>query len=747
LRTKQEIAEAFDPTDRLDSAQRFWLLGIGGAGMSAIARMLRHRGFEVGGADSTDSPLLQVLREAGVVAEVGDGATGLKEGDALVVTDAIDLATSPAVARGRELGLPIFRRSQVLGWLLRDRRTIAVTGTHGKSTTTGMLGSALVEAGLDPLVVVGAEVPQFGGAVLEGDGEWAVVEACEAYDSFHDLDPELVVLTNLELDHVDFHGDWTGLLASVRSFLAKVPSEGRIVYDPDDPGSQEAVEDGVGFRAEDWGSGPLASPGRHNRANAAAALTAARLVGADGERASQGIASFQGVARRLHVIQDGDPTVVDDYAHHPTEVAASIQALREAYPARRLVVVFQPHLYSRTAPLILEFAQALDSADLVVLTDIYPAREPSIPGVSSARILEALTKPSLYVPSRHLLPREVAKTVKPGDVVVGMGAGNIEEFAPGLVAELARAGPRNVTVAFGGDSSEREVSLLSGRAVAEALQSLGDDAELLDLSDALLRGQSLSRLVGASRPDVVFLAVHGLRAEDGAIQGLLEMLHLPYTGSGILASATAMDKARTKAVLASHGIEVPAGVIVSQGEDPSGLAGRVPSQHGWVVKPNSEGSTVGLTFVDQEAGLAPALEKAWSLGGEALVEERVVGTEISVPVLNGSALPAVEIVPASGRYDFESKYREGATDEICPARVATDVLRWAAETAERAHRALGCRGITRTDMIVDGGRLVALEVNTVPGMTRTSLVRRSAEAAGISFPELCDRIVRAALGS
>ncbi|MGE0000458.1 MAG: D-alanine--D-alanine ligase [Fimbriimonadaceae bacterium] len=746
MRTKREIAEAFASTDDLDSARRYWLIGIGGAGMSAIARMLRARGLEVGGADSVDSPILGVLREAGVTADVGDGAIGLQEGDALIVTDAVDLGSAPAVARARELGLPIFRRSQVLGWLLRGRRTIAVTGTHGKSTTTGMLGSALRAAGLDPLVVVGAETPQFGGAVLHGAGDWAVVEACEAYDSFHDLDPEIVVLTNLELDHVDFHGDWEGLLASVRRFLDKVPPIGSVVFDPDDPGSREAVANGVEFRADDWSAGKLASPGRHNRSNAAAALAAARLAGADEAKAAQGISEFRGVARRLQVLQDSELVVVDDYAHHPTEVAASIQALRETYPGRRLVVVFQPHLYSRTAPLVQEFAEALDAADLVVLTDIYPAREPSIPGVSSIRIVERLTKPSLYVPSGHLLPREVVMSLRKDDVVVGMGAGNIEEFAPALVQELSRSGPRKVVVAYGGDSSEREVSLLSGRAVAVALQSLGDEVELLDVSETLLRGKALSQLSGTARPDIVFLAVHGLRAEDGAIQGLLEMLHLPYTGSGILASATAMDKARTKGILAAQGIDVPRGALVPAGSDSTGVCDLVPSHSGWVVKPNAEGSTVGLTFVDDEAGLAPALERAWSLGGDALVEERIVGTEISVPVLAGTALPAVEIVPASGRYDFESKYTTGATEELCPARLPEGVLARAAEIATKAHEALGCRGITRTDMLVDGDRIVVLEVNTVPGMTSTSLVRKSAESAGISFPELCDRIIKESLG-
>lgn len=744
MRTKAEIEAAFSPRESLDGAARFFLLGVGGAGMSAVARMLRSRGHAVAGVDATDSALLKVLDAEGVETWVGTAQDELREGDAVVVTDAVDLGASPEVARARGLGLPLVRRSQALGWLLQGRRTVAVTGTHGKSTTTAMLGSALREAGLDPLVVVGAEVPQFGGAVLEGQGEWAVVEACEAYDSFHDLDPYLVVLTNLELDHVDFHGSWEGLLGSVRRFLGRSQA---VVFDPSDSGSAEAAAGcgtTVAFRAEDWGAQGLASPGWHNRANAAAALAAARLVGADEAAARRGIAGFRGVHRRLQVVSDGDPVVVDDYAHHPTEVAASVQALREAYPGRRLVVAFQPHLYSRTEGLVAEFAHALSAADLVVLTDIYPAREAPIPGVGSYRIVDLVTAPCRYVPSRHLLPREVARLVRPGDVVVGMGAGNIEEFAPALVAELARPARTRVAVAFGGDSSEREVSILGGRAVRSALEAAGYDAFGIDVSEALLSGRSLGPLVGPGRPDVVFLVVHGRRAEDGAIQGLLELLHLPYTGSGIVASALALDKSAAKRAFSEAGLCVPRGALVPPGErfDPA----TVPSDHGWVVKPNDEGSTVGLSFVESSGGLPAALERAWACDSPAVVEEWLKGTEISVPVLGGEALPPVEIVPASGAYDYASKYVPGATEEVCPARLPDEVLDEARRVAVAAHRSLGCRGVTRTDMIVDRGRVVVLETNTLPGMTETSLVPRSAREAGIDMPELCRRIVEEALG-
>lgn len=741
VRTRAEIESCFAPREALDGIQSFFLVGIGGAGMSALARMLHRRGYRVDGNDAAEGGGVDEVRRLGVPVTIGHSAEGIEPGTGLVLTDAIDLKASPEVARAAELGLPLFRRSQVLGWLLRARKIIAVTGTHGKTTTTGMIGAGLRAAGLDPTVVVGAEVPEFGGAVVEGEGEWAVIEACEAYDSLRDFDADLVVLTNLELDHVDFHENWAGLKASVQRFVERIRPGGSLLFCEEDGGAAEVGrERGIAYRLEPDSPQPSLLPGRHNRLNAEAALKASILAGADPERARAGIEAFGGAGRRLQVLREGPITVVDDYAHHPTEINASIQALRERYPCKRLVVVYQPHLYSRTADLIPEFAAALSQADLLVLTDIYPAREAPMPGVSSARIAEACTCEVLYMPQRRLLPRVVVGLVEPDDVVVGMGAGTISDFAPAFLDELDRSGPTRVAVVHGGDSAEREISLHSGQQVLVALQSRGYEAWLLDVSEALLgfAGSQvpLAKLVGPDHPDVAFLAVHGTHAEDGAIQGFFELLHIPYTGSGIQTSAMAMDKNLTKKLLAAEGLPVPKGLLADNPE------ATVFEAEGYVVKPNEQGSTVGLTFVDRREDIPAAIRKALQYGSEALVEERIRGIEISVPVLGDRVLPVVEIVPASGEYDFASKYLPGATEEICPARISAEETVRAQDYALRAHRVLRCQGATRTDMIVrPDGECVVLEVNTLPGMTATSLLPNSAKVAGMSFEDLCAWIV------
>jgi UDP-N-acetylmuramate--L-alanine ligase len=758
MRTPEEIKTAFSDRSELDGRTSFVLVGIGGAGMSGVARMLLSRGYSVKGTDLVDSRVVGELRDLGAQVRIGHTADVVSFGDAVVVSDAIPLATSPEVRRARELGCPLFRRSQALGWLLKDKKLIAVTGTHGKTTTTGMIGAGLLAAGLDPTVVVGAEVPQFGGSVVEGKGEWAVVEACEAYDSFHDFDPTIVVLTNLELDHVDFHGSWEGLKGSVVRFLRKLPAEGELVFHRSDQGSSE-VAAAVGRDHQHSEEGEkksaialayLMTSGEHNRANAQLAMIAldsvfrAKTSNFDevvNYRASgfQAVYGFGGAERRLQVLQSGDLDVVDDYAHHPTEIKASIQALREKYPDRRLVIAYQPHLYSRTKDLIKEFAEALDGADHVFLTDIYPAREDPIPGISSLRIAELMTKDVTYVPSRHLLPRMVKAFAKKGDVVVGMGAGNIESFAPDFIKELQRKGNK-IAVVYGGDSAEREVSLHSGREVHKALHELGYDAFLVDVTELLLNKADTSAFKGTDRPDLAFLCVHGTHAEDGAIQGFFELLHIPYTGSGMQSSAIAMDKDLTKQVLTAQGLPTAKGVKWHR-RDPRPDLPKAPV----IVKPNAQGSTVGLSFVESDDQLEKAIKHAFAYDDAILVEEWVKGIEISVPVAGDQILPAVEIVPASGRYDFEAKYTPGATEEVCPARITKDQEQEAGQLALKAHRALNCRGVTRTDMIVAKDSIVVLEVNTLPGMTATSLVPRSAGVHGWSFSDLVRWITEDAL--
>lgn len=293
---------------------------------------------------------------------------------------------------------------------------------------------------------------------------------------------------------------------------------------------------------------------------------------------------------------------------------------------------------------------------------------------------------------------------------------------------------QRIAVLLGGPSAEREVSLRSGAAVACALRRRGFDVTEIDA------GRDLAARLVEARIEVAFLALHGRWGEDGCVQGLLEFMGIPYTGSGVLASALGMDKVATKRVLAAQGlpladwIEVPEGAGVSVGQLPFGLP--------CVVKPSREGSSVGVHVVKSEAELAPALEDASRHKGAVLVEKYVKGREINVAVLGDRALGAIEIVPANGFYDYAAKYTAGTTRYVFPAPLDQENYDRVCSIALDAHRALGCSGATRTDLIVgDSGETIVLEVNTLPGMTETSLLPKIAEGVGIGFDELCERIL------
>lgn len=751
MRTQAEIEERFTHGQPLEQARRFHLAGIGGAGMSALAKMLVHRGHAVAGSDASEGPALNALRDAGVQVRLGHSGEGLQEGDALVLSDAIGLEASPEVQRAAELDVPLYRRSQVLAWLLRDKQCICVAGTHGKTTTTGMIGAGLLAAEVSPTIVVGAEVPAWGGSVVEGEGRWAVIEACEAYDSLRDFNPYIVVLTNLEFDHSDFHASFEALVERFENFVGRIAHGGTLVFNGEDPDARQVADrfpgSKIDFSRMSLPFEPIL-PGEHNRANARAALAACELVTSDEARVREGIAGFAGAGRRLQELATVHGiTIVDDYAHHPTEIAASLQALREKYPGRRLVLAYQPHLYSRTEQLLNQFASTLDGADFVVLTDIYPAREAPIPGISSARIAEQLQRPNRYVPSRRLVARALAREAVTGDVVVTMGAGNIEEVATELPAEIERqlrlaSGQLRVAVIFGGVSAEREVSIISGAAVARALEAKGHTVQRIDAGDRLLQGDA-AWLRSADRPDAAFLAIHGSLAEDGALQGYLELAGIPYTGSSILASALAFDKLAAKRLFEEHGIPVACGIAVRDLNDPMLASMGMPV----VVKPARQGSTVGLSFVRDAASLPLAVARALNYDSVVLVEEMIEGTEISVPVVVDRALLPVEIVsPPEQGYDFAAKYTPGVTQKVCPSGLAIELQERAQTLALRCHVALGCEGATRTDMIVtEGGEIVVLELNTLPGMTPTSLLATSAAAMGVSFEELSELMLQDAV--
>jgi UDP-N-acetylmuramate--alanine ligase len=456
--------------------ERVHLVGIGGAGMSGIARILLDRGMAVSGSDAKESPTLMTLRAQGAHVAVGQYAANLDllDGDptAVVVSSAIK-AENPELVEARSRGLTVLHRSEALAALMEGHRVACVAGTHGKTSTTSMLTVALQHCRLDPSFAIGGDLNESGANAHHGAGGIFVAEADESDGSFLAFSPSVAVVTNVEADHLDHHGTVEAYNAVFESFVDRLVPGGVLVACVDDPGSAALalLAESRGVRVRRYGraaadvtmtsyepvdGGGLASilldgspvevrvavPGEHMALNALGALVAGLELGAPLSGLLEGIAGFGGVRRRFEFKgRAGGVRVYDDYAHHPTEVAAQLQAARPTAQGGKLIVIFQPHLYSRTRMFATEFGKALGLADEVVVLDVYGAREQPEPGVTGRIIAEAVPLPATQVrfePSFEKVPALVAGLATEGDLVLTMGAGDVTMLGAELIAALDR---------------------------------------------------------------------------------------------------------------------------------------------------------------------------------------------------------------------------------------------------------------------------------------------------------------------
>ncbi len=447
-------------------------IGIGGAGMSGIAKILAQRGARVAGSDARESATAEALRALGVTVHIGHAAGHLADDASAVVVSSAIRDDNPELAAARERGIPVVHRSDALAALMDGFRPIAVAGTHGKTTTTSMLAVSLTTLGLDPAYAIGGDLDAPGSNAHHGGGEIFVAEADESDRSFHKYAPEVAIVLNVELDHHANYASMDEIFVSFETFADRIVPGGTLVVSADHPGARELtarVRDRV--RTVTYGESADADvrvlkidprgltsevtvvldgreltftvsvPGRHYALNAVAALAAGAALGVPAGELAAALGSYTGVKRRLQLTGTAAGVqVIDSYAHHPTEIAADLEAIRGSAGEGRVLVVFQPHLFSRTQQLAGEMGEALALADASVVLDIYPAREDPIPGVTSALIIDAAAAKGADVAAEHdkdAVPEVIAGMVKPGDLVLTMGAGDVTELGPRILSRLS----------------------------------------------------------------------------------------------------------------------------------------------------------------------------------------------------------------------------------------------------------------------------------------------------------------------
>jgi UDP-N-acetylmuramate--alanine ligase len=487
----------------LSQVRRIHFIGIGGSGMSGIALVAHERGIKVTGSDLKESRYMRSLLRADVQVTVGHDAANVSDPsiDVVVVSSAIP-AKNPEYRAAVERGLEIWPRARMLAYLGGGRQTLAVAGTHGKTTTSSMLATALDRLGADPTFLIGGVVDGYDSTARAGGGDFFVVEADESDGSFTWLDPALAIVTNVEEDHLDHYTSLDEILAAFGSFLGKLMPEGIAIIWSGSPELVELIElavnsgrrvctygleEGSSVRCEPKGVRDFdvifadgqrcslslsASPGVHNMLNATAVMAALDILGFDRGAAALAIAAFSGVRRRFDFIGEvGRITVIDDYGHHPTEVAATLKAASEL-GYRRVHVLFQPHRYTRTRALAGEFARAFDDADTISFMEVYSAGEAPIPGVNSDALAEAVLEHNpaadvRVIKHRTDVPEAIAAIAEPGDLIITMGAGDVTVLAPLILEALERRMDGPVPEQVSKRGPKRSLERMPGRAVAQ----------------------------------------------------------------------------------------------------------------------------------------------------------------------------------------------------------------------------------------------------------------------------------------
>lgn len=449
-------------------------IGIGGAGMSGIALVLHQRGCRVSGSDLKNSHYVRELVSAGIDVRVGHAGATIDEikPDVVVISTAIP-NSNPELIRARELGIPVWPRAKMLSALSEDAVTVAIAGTHGKTTTSSMVAVMLDRMGMDPSFLIGGIVEGYDTNGRNGAGGYFVAEADESDGSFLFLDPNVVVVTSIEADHMDHYGTMERLEETFCEFMGLVGEDGTVIIMGDEPHNVELArstgrrvvtygfEDGNNYVCRKTGAAGIATmlevsipsgevvpvtikanPGLHNVLNATASIAVADVLGADVHKAAEALSTFQGARRRFTLVGEvGGITVVDDYGHHPTEISNTLHAAKEL-DFERLVCIFQPHRYTRTQLLQHEYAHAFDAADILFVMDVFPAGETPIPGISGKTVAnEAATNGTCgqveYVTNRRALVDKIVETCRPGDLVITQGAGDVTLMGPSIIAALA----------------------------------------------------------------------------------------------------------------------------------------------------------------------------------------------------------------------------------------------------------------------------------------------------------------------
>lgn len=784
--------------------ENYHFIGIGGIGMSGLARIMLSRKIQVSGSDISSSAIIEALSNEGAQISIGHTSQNIPKDSIVVFTTDIK-KENPEYQAAISLKCPMLHRSELLQRLMQDSHSLAVAGTHGKTTTSSLLTWVLEKSGLSPSYAIGGVIPQLKHNAAHGTGKYFVAEACESDGTFLNYTPSGAIVTNIDLDHMDFYETEAALLNAFKEFMSKVSSSEFLFWCGDDPrlkqlAKREArgisygfsedcilrasnfkqqgwmIHFDIEFNGEKYRQVQVSLIGKHNALNALAVFGKAISLGIEESKIREALRTFDGVKRRCE--KKGEDTGIlflDDYGHHPTEIRATLKGIRQAIGERRLVVAYQPHRYSRAKECMGLYQEVFEEADELFVTEIYAAREHPIPGVTHEKIISEIQKELMhrcqYV-NRSELASTLSSFLRPHDVLVTLGAGDVTKVAEEVLTRYRLKAPQKlkVGVVMGGRSVEHEVSLLSSENIlatlrpeyyevehfgitrqgcwitgSQARQRLQDGEEIQDIPT--LTPDVLAKLLQC---DIIFPILHGPYGEDGTIQGFFEILGLPYVGCDHRSASISMDKRLTKILLVNAGISTSPFISFSFHEwlnDPSSIVYCVKNELHFpvFVKATHLGSSIGVYKVTDEESLVKSIEEAFRFDTHLIIENGIEGREIEFAVIGNDQIvvfPPGEILTGGHIYDYEGKYSKNGTKTAAKADLSPSLIEEGKSLVKRAYLAARCTGMARIDTFLDEkGKFWINEINPIPGFTKNSLYPQMCSINGFEGTDLIDRLI------
>lgn len=773
-------------------------IGIGGIGMSGLAKILLNKNVPVSGSDLSESAITKTLHQEGAQIFIGQNEKNIDAAMTVIYSSGIN-KNNPEYQAALNKNCSMLHRSELLYKLMSEFKALAVAGTHGKTTTTSLLTTVFHEGALDPSFAVGGIVKQFGTNACLGKGSYFIAEADESDGTFLRYHPEGAIITNISMDHMDHFVTIEAVMNAYRTFANQVKNPELLFWCGDDErlaslklkGKSYGFKDGndvqgSNFRQQGWklifditfegktySDVEVALTGKHNALNALGVFGIALQAGVPIESIRKAFLQFGGVMRRCEKkgVEQG-VLVLDDYAHHPKEINATLLAMRSAVEEKRLIVLFQPHRYSRTEDCLGTYGSIFNNADMLFVTDIYSAGETPRPGITNQRIIDEVKEKfrgPIYPTSRKDLIQNVLPHLRPHDVVVTMGAGDIT-YAGGELLNALKTYPIKkwqVGLVCGGRSMEHEISLRSAKFIYESLNRDFYDVSIFGITKAgqwsfypafptsktIEGGAPLSEsiLKQLSACDIIVPALHGTYGEDGTIQGFFDILDLAYVGCSHRASAIAMDKAVTKQIMIFNGIPTSPFIDVQHSQwlrEPEHVTRMVAEQLRYPVYVKSVhlGSSVGVTRVANESELPAAMEAGFKHDYKVIIENEIIGREIEFSVFGNEffyVFPPGEIFREEDKvYTYDAKYGSNSFGTATVAELPKEVVEEGMFMAEKAYEAIECAGLARIDFFLDRDNKIWFnEINPIPGFTSISLYPKMCQAHGIEAGPLLDRLI------